>query len=79
MPTLNWLTRDDDLRAASRVPYRLLEEAPELSAGVPMQRITTPHMIPPMAHVPFRPNEIKGRSRMRIQGLRCHKVKDILL
>lgn len=35
MPTLNWLTRDDDLRAASRVPYRLLEEAPELSAGEP--------------------------------------------
>ena len=33
MPTLNWLTRDDDLRAASRVPYRLLEETPELSAG----------------------------------------------
>ncbi len=35
MPTLSWLTRDDDLRAASRVPYRLLEEAPELSAGEP--------------------------------------------
>jgi len=35
MPTLNWLTRDDDLRAASRVPYRLLEEASELSAGEP--------------------------------------------
>ena len=35
MPTLSWLTRDEDLRAASRVPYRLLEEAPELSAGEP--------------------------------------------
>ena len=35
MPILNWLTRDDDLRAASRVPYRLLEEAPELSTGEP--------------------------------------------
>ncbi len=35
MPTLNWLTRDEDLRAASRVPYRLLEESPELSAGEP--------------------------------------------
>jgi adenine-specific DNA-methyltransferase len=35
MPILNWLTRDDDIRAASRVPYRLLEEAPELSAGDP--------------------------------------------
>ena len=33
MPTLHWLTRDDDLRTASRVPYRLLEEAPDLSAG----------------------------------------------
>jgi adenine-specific DNA-methyltransferase len=35
MPTLSWLTRDDDIRAAQRVPYRLLEEAPELSAGDP--------------------------------------------
>lgn len=33
MPILNWLTRDEDIRAASRVPYRLLEEAPDLSAG----------------------------------------------
>ncbi len=33
MPTLNWLTRDEDLCAASKVPYRLLEEAPDLSAG----------------------------------------------
>ncbi len=33
MPTLHWLTRDEDLRAAARVPYRLLEEAPDLSAG----------------------------------------------
>ena len=31
--TLNWLTRDEDIRAASRVPYRLLEEARDLSAG----------------------------------------------
>ena len=35
MPTLHWLTRDEDLRAAARVPYRLLEEAPDLSAGDP--------------------------------------------
>ena len=28
MPTLHWLTRDEDLRTAARVPYRLLEEAP---------------------------------------------------
>ena len=33
MPTLNWLTRDEDIRAAPRVPYRLLEEARDLSAG----------------------------------------------
>ena len=33
MPTLHWLTRDEDLRTAARVPYRLLEEAPGLSAG----------------------------------------------
>ena len=33
MPILNWLTRDEDIRAASRVPYRLLEEVPDLSAG----------------------------------------------
>ena len=35
MPTLHWLTRDEDLRTASRVPYRLLEEASDLSAGEP--------------------------------------------
>ncbi len=33
MPTLRWLTRDDDVRAAERVPYRLLEEVPDLGAG----------------------------------------------
>lgn len=33
MPTLRWLTRDDDIRVAGRVPYRLLEELPELSHG----------------------------------------------
>jgi len=33
MPILNWLTRDEDTRSAARVPYRLLEEVPELSAG----------------------------------------------
>ena len=35
MPILSWLTRDDDIRAVSRVPYRLLEEVPALSAGDP--------------------------------------------
>lgn len=32
MPELHWLSRDTDLRASDRVPYRLLEEVPELSA-----------------------------------------------
>lgn len=35
MPILSWLTRDCDISAAQRVPYRLLQEAPELSAGDP--------------------------------------------
>ncbi len=26
MPTLRWLTRDEDVRAAEGVPYRLLDE-----------------------------------------------------
>ena len=33
MPTLHWLTREADVGAAGRAPYRLLEEAPGLSAG----------------------------------------------
>ncbi len=33
MPTLHWLTRNEDVGAARRVPYRLLEELPDLSAG----------------------------------------------
>ena len=33
MPTLRWLTRDQDVRAAEKVPYRLLEEAPDLGYG----------------------------------------------
>lgn len=33
MPILKWLTRDDDIRAAGTVPYRLLEEVPELGYG----------------------------------------------
>ncbi len=33
MPILNWLTRDQDTKAAATVPYRLLEEVPEHSAG----------------------------------------------
>ena len=33
MPTLRWLTRERDLGAAGRVPYRLIEEVPELGHG----------------------------------------------
>ena len=33
MPILHWLTRDEDIRAITRVPYRLLEEASDLSTG----------------------------------------------
>ena len=33
MPILHWLTRDEDLRAASRAPYRLLGEASASAVG----------------------------------------------
>ncbi len=33
MPTLHWLTRDKDIRAAASVPYRLLGESADMSAG----------------------------------------------
>lgn len=33
MPLLHWLTRDEDLTAADRGPFRLLDEAPDLGAG----------------------------------------------
>jgi adenine-specific DNA-methyltransferase len=33
MPVLDWATRDADMTAAERVPYRLLDEVPELGAG----------------------------------------------
>ena len=33
MPLLHWLTREEDIRAVSRTPYRLLEEAHDLSVG----------------------------------------------
>ncbi len=35
MPILQWLSRDDDVTTADRVPYRLLREVPELGAGDP--------------------------------------------
>lgn len=33
MPILKWLTRDEDVQAAGKVPYRLLEEVPALGYG----------------------------------------------
>ena len=33
MPRLEWLTREEDIHRAALVPYRLLEEAPNLSHG----------------------------------------------
>ena len=35
MPTLTWVSRDDDLQRAAAAPYRLLEAVPELGAGDP--------------------------------------------
>ncbi|GMO30099.1 MAG: hypothetical protein Ta2B_10970 [Termitinemataceae bacterium] len=35
MPTLNWLSREDDLKAAAKQPYRLLEEVQKYSYGDP--------------------------------------------
>lgn len=35
MPTLQWVTRDVDVKRAEAVPYRLLEPVAELSAGDP--------------------------------------------
>ena len=33
MPTLSWVSRDEDLKSAAAAPYRLLEAVPELGAG----------------------------------------------
>lgn len=33
MPLLHWLTREEDIHRAALAPYRLLEEAPDLSHG----------------------------------------------
>lgn len=41
MPILDWMTRADDVRAAARVPYRLLEAEPALGGGDP----SSPNML----------------------------------
>ena len=33
MPILSWLSREEDVRAAQRVPYRLLEKRPTFRLG----------------------------------------------
>src|ERR1700675_3570985 len=33
MPTLQWVSRDEAVRAATRAPYRVLEHDPSLSLG----------------------------------------------
>ncbi len=33
MPILDWMTRDEDVVAAARVPYRMLEAVPALDGG----------------------------------------------
>jgi len=35
MPTLHWLTKQNDVKAAEKTPYKLLEEVPALSGGDP--------------------------------------------
>jgi len=35
MPTLTWLTREQDIKIGQHTPFRLLETVPELSAGDP--------------------------------------------
>ena len=63
MPTLNWLTRDDDRPSASKVPCRLLEEVPDRSAG---QRDTGNRLIQGdtlealKSLLPFQAGQVKG-------------------
>ena len=33
MPTLHWLTKQEDIKIAEKTPYKLLEELPEFSCG----------------------------------------------
>ena len=47
MPILPWLTRDEDLRATRRAPYRLLEEALGSRHGDPVagRRVGRAHLV----------------------------------
>ena len=66
MPTLDWLTREDDIKVAGKVPYRLLEADPALSAGDP----ASGNMLIQGAGVP--PNTAEGARQIGLaaeQGL----------
>lgn len=45
MPTLQWMSRDEDLERAARVPYRLLEAMPEHDGGESDARTATSNML----------------------------------
>ena len=45
MPTLTWVSRDDDLQRAAAAPYRLLEAVPELGAGDPQAQVSGGNML----------------------------------
>jgi len=45
MPTLQWMSRDEDLERAARVPYRLLEAVREHGGGDADAHINTPNML----------------------------------
>ena len=45
MPTLQWMSRDEDLERAARVPYRLLEALPEHDGGNVDELASTPNML----------------------------------
>lgn len=45
MPTLDWLGKADALKAAQRVPLRLLEPVPELSFGNQVEGIDSPNLL----------------------------------
>lgn len=62
MPILSWLTRDEDIRAASKVPYRLLEEVPELGGGdtsMPNMLIQGDNLEALKALLPFYAGQVK--------------------
>jgi adenine-specific DNA-methyltransferase len=45
MPTLQWWTRDADVRAADSVPYRLLKPETDLGGGDPATQRASGNML----------------------------------